>query len=106
MEQPENSSGKHILAVALVGVIGLAGLVLMFQETGMTAQAMRPGLSDKTIEGCNYDEVLISANGVEALKRAGRAKYGPDFSPYDAASIYYNDVAYCAKASVVHELLG
>jgi hypothetical protein len=104
MEQ--NSSGKHMLAVALVGVIGLAGLVLMFQEAGFTAQAVRPGISDRTIAGCNGGEVLLSAKGVEVLKQAGRAKYGPDYSPYTAARIYYNSVGYCANAAVVQELLG
>lgn len=106
MEQEENSTGKHLLAVALVGVIGLAGLVLMVQESGTTAQAVRPGISDKTIAGCNGGEVLLSSRGVEALKEAGRAKYGPDFSPYNAAHIYYNSVGYCASAAVVQELLG
>jgi hypothetical protein len=105
MEQ-ENSTGKHLLAVALVGIIGLTGLVIMFNEAGLTAQAIRPGVGDETINTCNQGEVLLSAGGVQALKNAGRAKYGESFSPYDAAKIYYNDVGYCAKADVVRELLG
>ncbi|MEM4247515.1 MAG: hypothetical protein QXF14_04315 [Candidatus Woesearchaeota archaeon] len=107
MEQPdETHSRKHLLAVVLVAIIGLAGLLLMFNETGTTGLAMRPGISDQTIAGCNAGEVLLSAQGVAALKQAGRAKYGPDFSPYTTASVYYNSVGYCADAEVVRDLLG
>jgi hypothetical protein len=106
MEQPENSTGRHLLAVGLVAAIGIVGLFLMFVDSGVTAQAMRPGISDNTLVGCNAGEVLLSPNGVQALKQAGREKYGPDFSPYDAASISYNGVGYCANAEVVRSLLG
>ncbi len=107
MEQAEESgTGKHLLAVGIVAAIGVVGLFLMFMDTGLTAQAVRPGISDVTLIGCNRGEVLLSPNGVEALKQAGREKYGPDFSPYDAASIYYNQVGYCANAEVVRSLLG
>ncbi len=107
MESAEESGiGKHLLAVGLVAAIGVVGLFLMFIDTGVTAQASRPGISDNTLVGCNKGELLLSANGVEALKQAGREKYGPDFSPYDAASIYYNQVGYCANAEVVRSLLG
>ncbi|MEM4242849.1 MAG: hypothetical protein QXM31_03020 [Candidatus Woesearchaeota archaeon] len=105
-EAGENHTARHLLAVILVAVIGLAGLLLMFKEAGVTAQAMRPGISDQTIVGCNQGEVLLSDQGVAALKQAGRAKYGPDFSPYNAARINYNGVGYCANAAVVQELLG
>ncbi len=102
----ENSTGKHLLAVGLVAAIGIVGLFLMFVDSGVTAQAMRPGISDNTLVGCNQGEVLLSLKGVEALKQAGRAKYGPEFSPYTAAKINYNGVGYCANAEVVRELLG
>ncbi len=104
--QEESQTGKHLLALVLVAAIGLIGLVVMFKETGFIGQVMRPGISDKTIIGCNNDEILLSARGVDALKNAGRAKYGPDFSPYDAARINYNGVGYCANADVVRSLLG
>jgi len=106
MEQTEDHSGRHLLAVGLVAIIGLTGLVLMFQETGTTAQAVRPGISDLTINGCNAGELMLDARGVEMLKNAGRAKYGDDFSPYTAAQINFNQVGYCANAAVVKELLG
>ncbi|MEM2916027.1 MAG: hypothetical protein QXT19_01555 [Candidatus Woesearchaeota archaeon] len=107
MEQTKESHcGKHLLAVVLVAVIGFAGLLLMFNETSTTGLAMRPGISDQTIAGCNAGEVLLSAEGIEALRQAGREKYGPDFSPYTAARINYNGVGYCASAEVVRSLLG
>jgi hypothetical protein len=106
MEQNENNPTKHLIAVGLVALIGLTGLVLMFQGTGTTAQAVRGGISDVTINGCNGDELLLDGRGVEMLKTAGRAKYGPQFSAYTAARINFNGVAYCAKALVVKELLG
>jgi len=106
MAPEESSSGRHLLAVGLVAIIGLAGLVLMFQETGMTAQATKPGIGDVTINGCNEGQLMLDARGVEMLKKAGRAKYGADFSPYAAAHINYNQVGYCSDTAVVKELLG
>ena len=107
MQQPEeNSAAKHLLGVLLVAAIGLTGLVLMFTETSATGQASRPGISDTTINRCNAGEVMLSARGIEALKNAGEAKYGPDFSPYSDAHVNYNGVGYCADADVVRGLLG
>ena len=103
--EPEHP-GKHLLAVGLVAFIGLAGLLLLFYETGVTGQAMSIRISDFTIAGCNAGEILLNARGVEALREAGRARYGPDFSPYSDAHISYNGVGYCADAGIVRELLG
>jgi len=93
-----------VLAVSLVAIIGLAGLLMLFKELSPTGHAVR--ISDQTIAGCSGDEILLSAVGVEAIKTAGRHRYGPDFSPYTSAHISYNGVGYCADAEVVRELLG
>jgi hypothetical protein len=107
MEQAEaHTAAKHLLAVGLVGLIGLVGLVMMFTEIGATGQATALRISDYTIAGCNAGELLLNAQGIEALKEAGRAIYGPDFSPYHDAHISYNGVGYCADAVIVRELLG
>lgn len=106
MEQEENSAGKHLLAIGLVAIIGLTGLVLMYTETGITAQAVMPEIGDVTINRCNEGQLMLDARGVDMLRTAGRAKYGKDFSPYAAAHINFNNVGYCSDISVVKELLG
>lgn len=108
MEQPEeHSTGRHLLAVALVAVIGLTGLVMMFSEASVTGDAARvhAAVIHNPMLGCSDDELMLNERGVEALKRAGRQKYGDEWSPYDGAHINYNGIAYCADAAVVHELL-
>lgn len=102
MSEEAEDNSKHVLALGLVALIGLTGLVLMFQEVNSTGQAV----VNSPMIGCNADEVLLSARGVAALKQRGEAVYGDDFSPYTAASINYNGVGYCADAAVVRELLG
>lgn len=102
----ENSTGKHLLAVGLVAVIGLAGLVLMFHETSPTGAATELSVQRSFIIGCNVGETKLNARGIAALKQKGREKYGPDFSPYSDANAYYTGVGYCAKASVVKDVLG
>ena len=109
MDQPEEpATGRHILAVALVAIIGVTGLVLMLSDAAVTGNVIKPRnvVVHSPIIGCNDDELMLNEQGVSALKRAGRAKYGEDWSPYDAAHINYNGIAYCANAAVVHELLG
>ena len=110
MEQEEHSTGRHVLAVALVAVIGLAGLVLMFNGAGVTGDVIQPPATihptASAIPQCNINEVLLSARGVDALRQRGRARYGEDFSPYSAAHINYNGVGYCANGEVVRDILG
>lgn len=109
MEHPEeHSTARQLLGIGLVAAIGLTGLVLMFNETDVTGQAFmaKRFAGRNPMIGCNAGEVQLSAQGVQTLKRTGRNRYGPDWSPYTAASINFNGVGYCADAKVVRELLG
>ena len=109
MEQPqENSNGRHVLAVSLVAIIGLTGLVMMFNEVSPTGNVLKAHVTamHNPMLGCTDSELLLNSNGVSALKKAGQAKYGDDWSPYTDAHVNYNGFAYCANADIVHELLG
>lgn len=105
MEQTENT-GKHLLAIGLVALIGLTGMVLMFKEVGSTGQVTQVSVGNTKMQTCNDNEVLLSQRGVAALRDKGRARYGEDFSPYTAAHINYNGVGYCADGEVVRDILG
>lgn len=106
MEQQENT-GKHLLAIGLVALIGLTGMVLMFKEVGSTGQATQVvSVGSNKMQTCNDNEVLLSQRGVAALRDKGRARYGAGFSPYTAAHINYNGVGYCANGEVVRDILG
>jgi hypothetical protein len=108
MEQrEENSTPRRLLALGLVGIIGLAGLLILFNETNSTTgQAVSLRVSRTPMVGCNADEVMLTARGVQVLKERGREVYGPDFSPYSDARANYNGVAYCADAEITRSLLG
>lgn len=102
----EQNTGKHLLAIGLVALIGLTGMVLMFKEVGSTGQVTQVTVGNSKMQQCNDNEVLLSQRGVAALRDKGRARYGAGFSPYTAAHINYNGVGYCANGEVVRDILG
>lgn len=112
MDTPEeHATARQLLGIGLVAAIGLTGLVLMFNETNVTDVTGQAFMAKRfagrnPMIGCNANEVQLSAQGVQTLKRTGRNRYGPDWSPYTAARINFNGVGYCADAKVVRELLG
>jgi hypothetical protein len=104
--EPQDNTGKHLLAIGLVALIGLTGMVLMFKEVGSTGQVTQVSVRNNKMQTCNDNEVLLSQRGVAALRDKGRARYGAGFSPYTAAHINYNGVGYCANGEVVRDILG
>jgi hypothetical protein len=102
--QEEQPRAKPVLALLLVGLIGLTGLVLMFSEASPTGAATQLSISKQSIAGCNAGEVLLSARGLEALRQRGREAFGPEFSLSSDAHVNYNGVGYCADAAIVRQL--
>jgi len=92
----------------LVAFIGIGGLLLMFGEAspiGNVLKAQAPAVHSPIVT-CNKGQIMLNPRGVEAVKAWGRQKYGADWSPYSAAHINYNGIAYCADEDVVKDVVG
>ena len=94
MEEQQNDTTRHLFAVGLVAVIGLAGLVLMFKETSPTGQVTQLRISSDSMTGCNAREVKLTSRGMAALQARG-------ISASEADAYYIGAGQYCADAEVV-----
>ncbi len=99
MEGQQNDTARHLLAVGVVAVIGLAGLVMMFREAGPTGQVTELKISSDIMTGCNAGEVKLTSRGVAALQARDVELSG--------AGVYYIGAGqYCADAEAVRAVFG
>lgn len=99
MEEQQNDTTRHLLAIGVVAIVGLAGLMLMFKETSPTGQVTELRISSDIMTGCNAGEVKLSSRGMAALQARG-------ISASEADAYYIGAGQYCADAEVVRAAFG
>lgn len=98
---------SHLLALAVVAVIGMGALVLMFSQASTTGQVTKLKSSLVPMGSCNYGELVVSSRTVQAFSKAGKQFYGPEFSAYSDGGCWLREgVGYCCPETKLKEVFG